>query len=151
MQRTSTRLKRKPIMYVNVVAFAMALGTVRDGSLASSAMLVASSETIHSSNELDARSYRAVLSALVMIQAGVKHPNRNAKPGGLQPDVGWKSVKAYWMVCLFPCWASKVAQAATRTQTWKTTYPLVSRFNHNVGRVLIDAWKTTKSAITATT
>lgn len=39
MQITSTRLKRKPVMYVKVVALAIALGTMRAGSLASSAML----------------------------------------------------------------------------------------------------------------
>lgn len=45
------------------------------------------------------RAYRAVLSALVMIQAGVRQPKRKAKPGGFQPDEGWKSVKAYAMLC----------------------------------------------------
>lgn len=64
---------------------------------------------------------RAVLSALVMIHAGVRQPNKKANPGGVQPEVGWKSVKAYWIVCLFGACASRVAQALTRMLTWKTT------------------------------
>ena len=39
MQSTSTRLKRNPITYVNVMALAIAFGTTREGSLASSAIL----------------------------------------------------------------------------------------------------------------
>ena len=80
-----------------MVAWAMALGTTREGSLASSAILGWEEEKGCVRGflfMLEGRTYRAVLSALVMIQAGVRHPKRKAKPGGLQPDEGWKSVKA---------------------------------------------------------
>ena len=70
------------------------------------------------------QTYRAVPSQLVMIHAGVRHPNRKAKPGGAHPDEGWKLVKVYLRSFRSSClafWTSKVTQAPSRTLMWKTT------------------------------
>ena len=94
----------------------------------------------------EGRPYCPVAPQLVMVQAALRKPNRNEKPGS-QPELGSTLVKAYAAVCLSFCMINSVMQTATKTVTWNMEYVLVNRFNHAVERLLMVAWKMTNTAM----